>query len=342
MTDKYLNNVKTKFRVKYFLFCVIYLLSFYTSGLFFVRNSECAELVDRIVAVVNDDILTYVDMNKTLEPYMERIDTFEYSPEQKDKMHFKIREDILNQLIDQTLIDQEAKRLKIKVSDKEIDNTIERIKQENFYTDEELRKNLAGEGFTFEEYRKQLKEQMLRTKLINREIRSKVVITKEDIKAFYLRNSDKYCRGNRYHLKNIIMMVPQFAGESEKKAIYDKMEMILLKLKEGEPFEKIAAGYSESPNASEGGDLGLFTINSLEPRLQTAIKELKKGDFTDIIETEQGYQIFYIQDIVETSGISLKDASAEIEKNLFNEAVNEKIKTWLKDLRKRSQIKMIR
>ena len=148
----------------------------YTFCFIFINQAKCAEVVDRIVAVVNDDIIILSELNQTLKPFAGRLKELGYSPEKERKMLFKVRSDILNQLIDQKLADQEIKRFNITVSEKEIDNAIERIKEASSYTDEELREELTVQGLGMEEYRESIKEQILRAKLINWEIKSKIVI----------------------------------------------------------------------------------------------------------------------------------------------------------------------
>ena len=99
--------------------------------------------------------------------------------------------------------------------------------------------------------------------------------------------------------------------------------------------------YSESPLAADGGDLGEFEVDSLAAGIQEAITELGQGEFTQVLETEQGYQIFYIESVTPGESIPLLSASAEIEEKLFNEIVNEKYTGWLEDLRGKAHIKIM-
>ena len=110
-------------------------------------------IVDRIVAVVNDEIITLFDLNQTLKPYETNIEALGYTPEKKRETLFKLRSDLLNKLIDEKLADQQIKKNNIKVSTKQIDMAIERIKETRSYTDEDLRAGLAQQGLTMEEYR---------------------------------------------------------------------------------------------------------------------------------------------------------------------------------------------
>ena len=140
--------------------------------------AQQAEVVDRIVAVVNADIITLYDLNRAYKPYEENIRALKYEPEKERQTLFQVRQDILSQLIDGQLADQQIKREQIAVSQKEIDTAIERIKEARSFTDEQLREGLAAQGLTMEEYRKEIESQILRTKLVNREVKSKIVITK--------------------------------------------------------------------------------------------------------------------------------------------------------------------
>ncbi len=307
-----------------------------------IADVQSAEVVDRIVVVVNDDIILLSELDESFKPYADRIMAFGYSLDEERRTLFNAREEVLNQLIDQKLTDQQIKRSDITVRDDEIDGAIERLKEANFFTDEELREMLGAEGLTLEEYRNRIKDQILRAKLVNFEVKSKIVITKEDIESYYKSHSDKYGRIKKYRLSNIIMKVPSFASEEEKLVVLEKMEIVLTELKAGKPFDIIAGAYSESSYVSDDGGLGLFKLKELSPKIQEAIKNMKAGEFTPVLDTDQGFQIFYIQEIVNAQGKSLEEASPEIEDILYKDIVDKKFRSWIDELRKRSHIKTIK
>ena len=306
-----------------------------------VIQSHGAEIVDRIVAVVNDDIITLFELNRAIKPYEDKIHALGYSEEKERRMLFKVREGVLNQLIDKKIEDQQIKRSNIKISEEQIDQTIERIKEKNFFSDEDLRLALAKDGLTMETYRNKIKEEILRTRLISLEVKSKIVITEEDIAAYYEKHLDMYGGKQKYHLRNILIIIPTFADENEKLEIRAKIDEILNELNAGESFETMARDYSESSTAPEGGDLGLFELDSLSPQLQKTIKGMKSGEFTPVLETDQGYQIFFLQEILKTPGKSLEDVSPEIQRILFEENADKKYQEWIEGLRKQSAIKII-
>jgi peptidyl-prolyl cis-trans isomerase SurA len=300
-----------------------------------------AQVVDRIVAVVNDEIISLYEFNQMVKPFAEKIRAAQYSFAKEREMIIEIKTKLLNQLIDFKLTDQELKRHHITVTEKEIDVLIERIKEGASLTDEDLRAGLASQGLTMEEYRKRTKEQLLRRKLVNREISSKIVITQDDIKTYYENHIDEYAGEKKYHLRNIIMGVPAWATVEEKITVFKQMEAILDELKQGKDFASMAQIYSQSSLASEGGDLGFFQLHELSPLLRAEITNLKNGEYTSILDTEMGFQIIYVEEIIETPGKSLEDATPEISNKLYSEIVDKNYRSWLEDLRSRSHIKII-
>lgn len=323
------------------IYYILSALFFFVFGYPVIINAKGAEIVDRIVAVVNDEIITLSELNSSLKPYAEKIRSLGYPPEKEQELIFRVRKDMLDRLINQKIEDQEIKRSNIKISEEQIDQTIERIKETNYLTDEQLRKALASDGLTYEGYRKQIKDQILRTRLVNLKVKSKVVITKEDVKAYYEKHIQEYAGKAKYHLRHIIMKVPLFSSTKKKLEIKAKMDEILEKLKAGESFETLAAKYSESPSATDGGNLGEFEFDSLSQQLQKAIEKIKPGEFTPVLDTDQGYQIFFLEEILRAKGRTLEEVTPEIENKLRDENIDKKYRTWIGDLRNQAVIKII-
>ena len=303
-------------------------------------QAEDSLVVDRIVAVVNDEIITLYDLNQTLKPYEENIQALGYPPEKARETLFKLRTDLLNKLVDEKLADQQIKKNSIRISAQEIDKTIERIKEGRSYTDEDLRAGLAEQGLTIEEYRENLKNQLLRGKLVNREVKSKIVITSEEIEKYYNDHIEKYAGETKYYLWNIFIRFSRLADESEKQIAFGKMETVLRQLKQGRSFESLAAEAPDSPQSPEGTDLGLFRLEELSPQLRNAVKDMKAAEYSSILNIAEGYQIIYVQKVFVTDPKAVSDVKAEIEDVLYNEAVDNRYDTWLSELRKQSHIKI--
>ncbi len=303
--------------------------------------SATAEVVDRIVAVVNDEVIALSELNAELAPYLEKIQTMGYDPEQAKEMGFKVRDQLLNQLIDQKLTAQAVKKASIRVEDSEVDATLERMKEARMLTDEDLRAGLAAEGMTIEQYRQRIKDEILRSRLLNLEIKSKVVITSEEVETYYREHAEQYGGEKAYQLHTILMRVPDFSTDIEKAAVFKRMQRIMGELDSGADFIDLAKQYSEFGPA-DGGELGVFEAQSLSPTIAKAIQDLAAGQYSTIVDTDQGYQIFFVRDIVRQSGKTLDEARPEIEEILFRRLVDEKFESWISDLRERSHIKIIK
>lgn len=291
-----------------------------------------AELVDRIVAVVNDDVILLSELEQAIIPYVERLATMGYSSDKAQQMRYKIREDILAQLIDRKLTDQEVRRLGISVTPAEIDSAIERVKEANFLTDETLREAIAQQGYTMAQYRENVSDQILRTKLVNQEIRSRTVITSEDIKAYYESHPDEFAGKRQYHLRTILLPhdLPDLARRRQQ--VDDALAA-------GTPFAEVARQYGQAP---QGGDLGEFPLSSLAASVRKAVEPLGQGQTSAWVDTEQGYQRFFVEKLRSSDSQPLEEVSARIQETLYKQFVDEKFRSWLEALRQRSYIHVVK
>ena len=300
-----------------------------------------AEVVDRIVAIVNDEVISLYELNQAMQPYIEQVRNSQYPQDVERQLTFEVRGKILNEMINEKLADQELKRQNISVSDKEVDSAIERIKESRAVTDEDLRKALATQGMTYEEYRQQTKQQILRARLVNREVRSKIVITDQDIKAYYDQHAEEYAHEKKYHLRNFYVRLSSYATDADRREALRKMETVQMELKAGKPIDELTKSPFYIDALIESDDMGLFKLDDLSPQLKETIRNMKPGDSTPIIEAPFGYQILLVEEVVDTAGKTQAQAAAEIEDKLFNQIVDQKYQSWLQNLRDRAHIKII-
>ncbi len=313
-----------------FLICCLWGVGMPGSG-----EARAAEVVDRIVAIVNDDIIRLSDLNSQFEPIEQRIRSRGLPFAQEAEALYEARRELIQDLIDEKLADQVIREAGIRAGQGEIDAAIERIKASNRLTEEDLRQALQARGMSMEDYREDIRQQILRNKLIDRKIKSRIVITEGDIREHFESNPEKYGLTGKYRLQNIFM--PYGGDENET---LRKMETALDELKAGASFSETAKSYSMGPNASDGGELGTFAFDDLSDHLRPVLLDLEPGDFTDIIETQLGYQIFYLADVEEPEEREVEDAMREIEQQLYEQKVEEKFDEWLESLRESAHIRV--
>ena len=296
------------------------------------------ETVDKVAAIVNSDVITEFELERYFEPLKKRILSMNFSDAKKEETLKENRRNVLSKLIDQKLTDQEIEKSKIEVLDKDVDKAIDNLKASRSLSEDDFKQALKNEGLTLEEYRERVKQQIQRTKLVTLKVKSKTVITKDDIKAYYDSHPEKYKDETEYHIRNILLRKSANISQSDNDAAYSKMTNIVEELKNGESFGKLADQYSEAGISGSGGDLGWFKAESLSSVIRDALKGLKAGEYTEILDTDQGYQIFYLEEIRIKNKSTVEEAEKEIEKILFDEIVEKNYRTWLEELRTNSHI----
>ena len=316
----------------------IILLSYLVLGLI----PDCqAELVDRIVAVINDDIILQSEFDVAANLFRKSVQQQNPDVVVSNILTQDQKNVIINQMINDKLILQQVSQYGIKVNDEEVNSNIERIKSVRNLSDAAMLRMIELDGMTYEEFKTKIKDQLLQMRLVNRQVKSKVIITDAEVRAYYDANKEVYGGRAKYHLRQILVRTASSTADDEKRSTYSMIQSIYERLKSGENFSELAKVYSQSSSAKEGGDLGFFELRLLAPQIRAAISNLPKGGFTNIIESDQGYQILYVEDIETTQGQTFDDAVSAIEEKLYTERMEEKFQAWLTELRKKAHIQIM-
>jgi len=286
-----------------------------------------AEVLDKIVAVVNDDIILHSELRKEVQRFMRTRGKEVPLPESV------IERQVLERMIQEKLVDQEMKRLKISVSDSAVESAIEKIKQDNGWTDEQFQYILQQRNMTYDEFKEEMRKELERNLLIERVFQSKTVITDEQIDE-YLNESQNNEPTVRVNLSVIFIPKDQATDKSP--------EEILEEIRKGADFYEMARKYSRGPAASEGGKLGWIELGELAKPLQKVLVTMKPGQVSPVVPLEAGYFIVKLESI-ERQKIGAEISPAEREKIrrfLFKREVNRKFREWLNGLMKRSYIRV--
>lgn len=300
------------------------------------------EVIDRVVAVVNDDIITLSELEEKAAQILKQIPPEQANAAQLDARKNELLAQVLPQLIDEHLAQEEIKKLHIEVSDQEVDDYIERFAQMNNLSVPELKKRMAAEGIDEKLYRTEMRKQIERHKLINSQVRSKIVITDEEVLAYWKENNPKTfsAPGASIYLQHIcIPYTPETKQEARTNA-----ENAWNELKKGKPFEEVAKIWSMVPSKTDGGNLGAFTENELAPFIKNAISGLKPGEYSRVTDTPAGFQIFRIKPM--KADEKVETASADIPKEqikelLFRQKINKRFEDWMRELRSKATIRIL-
>lgn len=300
-----------------------------------------AEVLDRVVALVNGEMISLYELNQRVEPFAEKIKSSDYSLAEQRPMLFKLREEKLRELIDEKLADQEIERLDINVRESEVDAAIERFKAANGLNDKSLKESLLLQGITFEALRDRIKQQLLRVMLVNREVRTKIVVTDEDIEQYYRTHPAEFGAEMQYHLKNILKAVPLAATTEQKSRLFQELEEVRRSISTVVDFEAAAKAHSDAPNSTDGGEIGTIPLDALSGPIRDVIMDLEPEEVSAVIQTDQGYQIFQLVDSIQTSGKPLETVQEQIGEKLYQQQVDRAYGTWLDELFKSAYIKRL-
>jgi peptidyl-prolyl cis-trans isomerase SurA len=311
-------------------------LSFIALFLSFLKGlSDGAVMLDRVVAVVNKEVITWSELYKMME--YESSDQVKAMNEQARMKVFKDNEAVfLDRLIDMRLEVQEAVRIGLEVSSEEVKEAIEDIKKKYSLTDKALEESLKKDGLTLEEYKKRLSEQILISQLVNREIRSKVVLSEGDAKNYFDANRDKFSDGETFKLREILLKKPEH--DADRKAVEERASLIMQRLKAGDDFSALAREYSDDPSGKMGGDLGYIKKSYMAKEFIGMLSHMKVGDFSNPFWTEKGLHIIKLDEKVPPK--SATEVMESVKKQLAEAEFSERYKSWIKGLREKAHIEI--
>lgn len=300
------------------------------------------EVIDRVVAVVNDDIITLSELEGKAAQILKQLPQEQANAAQLDTQKNELLAQVLPQLIDEHLAQEEIKKLHIEVSDQEVDDYIERFAQMNNLSVPELKKRMAAEGIDDKLYRTEMRKQIERHKLINSQVRSKIVITDEEVLAYWKENNPKTstAQGTSIYLQHIcIPYTPETKQEARTNA-----ENAWNELKKGKPFEEVAKIWSMVPSKTDGGNLGAFTEKELAPFIKEAVSGLKPGEYSRVTDTPAGFQIFRIKPMKsedKAEAVSADIPKEQIKELLFRQKINKRFEDWMRELRSKATIRIL-
>jgi peptidyl-prolyl cis-trans isomerase SurA len=295
-------------------------------------------IVDRIVAVVNEEIIMLSEVEKGVAASGEEIHAGNRL-ERGEKVR-QVRQKVLNQLIEEKLIDIEIKKSGMKMTGKELDAAVEDIKRRNNVTQEEFENYLEKDGLTFETFKKQLEKRLLRSKFIQWSVKVDVTPGEKDLGEFYQKNIDRYRTMESYRPAHILFRVPKGATPDGVQGARKKCAMVLEKIKAGGEFGEMALLYSEDPSAKDRGDLGFFKRGELLPAIEREALRLNVGEVSGIVKTDYGFHIIKLLDRKGGAPLSFEDVKERVQSDFYEYQLEKAFKQLISSLREKSVIEV--
>jgi peptidyl-prolyl cis-trans isomerase SurA len=298
----------------------------------------CADtVVEEIIARVNNQIITR-------SAYQHEQEQLKQEAQQQDPSHAQQiaadgQKDVLRGLIDRELLLEKGKELGITADTELIKRLDEMRKQMKLDSMEELEKAAQAQGVSFEDFKDNLRTEIITQQVIQREVGSRMNISKEEEQRFYEQHKSEMARPEAVRLSEILISTEQ-AGDDQQKldAAKAKAEDVLKQIRAGGDFAEIAKKESQDPSAAQGGDLGDFERGKLAKQLEDMTFSMKKGDLSDVIRTKQGFVILKITDHISPGIPSFNDVENRVQEAVYMQKLQPALRDYLKKLREQAYI----
>jgi peptidyl-prolyl cis-trans isomerase SurA len=306
-------------------------------------------VVEEIVARVNNQIITRSEYQRSLEQLKQEVQ--QQDAAHADKTFAEREKDVLRDLIDQQLLIDKGKDLGI-TADTDLIKRLDSIrKQMKLDTMEELEKAAQSQGVSFEDFKQNLRDNIVTQKVIGQEVGSHLQVTKEEEQKFYEQHKAEMEQPERVRLSEILVAPPQKPAADDQSAPADptpeelaaaqaKAQELLEQIKKGAKFEEVATKNSNGPTASQGGDLGYFQRGTLAKELEDVTFALKPGDVSDVIRTRQGYVILKVTEHDPAGIPPLKEIEPRVQEAIYMQKLQPALRAYLTKLREEAFIEV--
>jgi parvulin-like peptidyl-prolyl isomerase len=315
-------------------------------------GSVLAKVVNKTVAVVNNEIITLEDFNKKTGPMIEQYRRVYKGTDVEEKIK-EMKKEMLTQMVEEKLLRQEAKKQNIIVTKQDIQKGVDEVKK-RFSPDkdyQEYKDELKRQGYTEKIFEKDIKEQLMVMQLIDKEIKGKAILPNEaEVRKYYDEHKKELKQEEQARARHILIRVDEKADLKTQSAALKKIQEIQAKVKKGGDFAALAKEYSEDPGSKEnGGDLGFFTKETMVPEFSKAAFALKPGQVSDLVKTSFGYHLIKVEETKPAKQLALEDEvpvgggknvkiKEYIQNILYQQSTEKKFEEWLTDLKNKAKI----
>ncbi|PYX77621.1 MAG: hypothetical protein DMG72_00875 [Acidobacteria bacterium] len=308
-------------------------------------------VVEEIIARVNNQIITRSEYVRSKDQLKQELQQQE--PGQADKLFAEKQKDVLRDLVDQQLLLDKGKDLGITADTELVKRLDEMRKQMNLESMEDLEKAATTQGVSYEDFKQNLRNQIITQQVIGKEVGSHMSITKEEEQKFYDEHKEELQQPEQIKLSEILISTQKAATPASEKsanqapisddpqqlaAAEAKAQNLLAQIRKGASFEDIAKKNSDGPSAAQGGDLGYFKRGTLAKELEDKTFAMKPGDISDVIPTKQGLVILKVTEHQAAGVPTLKEIEPRIQDAIYMQKLQPALRAYLTKLREEAYI----
>ena len=287
--------------------------------------AQAAKLEDRIVDVVNKDLIMLSELKRDLLPDQERLRKL-YKGEELERRLRMAEAMAVTKMIERKLQLQAAQSKGLDISDQEVVQAVEEMKKQGERLDS-----------TDPNTTRNVREQLTLMRVVDREVRGLIMVAESDMKRYYQAHQDRFAYPEEYQLSQILIKP---SGPDGLSIARGRAEALLAALKQGEPFEELALRFSDGPDASRGGRLGQVRQGELIPALEQALTSVEVGQTTGIVETAEGLHIVRIDDKKPRQFRPFEQVKTEIQSLVFQQKTEDQYQLWMADLKNKAYIEI--
>lgn len=305
---------------------LFFLLFFGIINCFAASLPTMTSSVDKIVVIVNDDVITQSQINQGMaEAKKELAQSNTQPPSDED-----LRKQVVDNLITLTIERQMIKQANVVISDEDLNNAIENIAKNNNLTVAKLKAEVEKTGMSFAQYRKQISDQMQLSQLEQAVVGHDIVVSDQEVQDFLKKNKNLPAPNAFYHIENILIPVSSAPSPEELEKAKARAQQIVQQIKNGKNFGQIAAAESSGSSALHGGDLGWRQLPELPSVFADAVKNMQPGEIAGPLQAPNG---FHIIKLVGIKGSTIKLDEQKVRALIYRRKFEEQLQIWQKQAR---------
>ena len=292
-----------------------------------------ARVVEKIAALVGDDLILLSEVEDRAAPLMADIAAIA-NPSERDARTNAIRREVLDRLVDDQLLAQQATELKLTVSNDEIDRAIGQIKHDYGLTDTQLADELRKQGLSMPAYRMNTKREILKYRVLNIAVGSKINVGDSEVQSYY----DRHMKSANIQVRasHIFIAIPEDADNATVLEREKLAKSLLARAQGGEDFVKLAKEYSEDAGTrAEGGDLGFIGRDILPKPMEELVFSMRVGDIRGPVRADRGFHVIKLADKRAKDTKPFAEVQDDIRVRLRQREMERQTKIYLSDLRKK-------
>ncbi len=309
-------------------------------ALLFAAPAARAELVDKVAAVVDEQVITLSEVERRAAPELRQAFN-ERDPQRRATMRRAIMEAALESLIAEKLLEREMEELGITVGEQEVELGLDDVRRQNNFTPEQFEQALRQEGYTLQSYKEFMRKHLRRMKLVNLKVRSRVKVSEKDLRAEY----DRWVRTEQsdpeVHARHILVRLSKDATpEQEAEALAKARALAEEARQPGVDFAQLAREKSEGPSREDGGDLGFFKRGMMLPDFDRVAFSLPVGGVSDPVRTHFGYHVIKVEERRAPDVPAFEEVKAQLQDNVMRNQLEKYTEQYVKELRQKANVEV--